>query len=93
MGEVYRARDVRLKRQVALKMLPPVYAAGRDRIERFEREARAAAAINHPNICPLYEVGEHDRAVGNADVGRFSAAYRQPGLRFRRALRRVVAKW
>jgi serine/threonine protein kinase len=59
MGEVYRSRDLRLKREVALKMLPPVFAASRDRIKRFEREARAAAAINHPNICTLYEVGEH----------------------------------
>jgi serine/threonine protein kinase len=59
MGEVYRARDLRLKREVAIKTLPPVLAAGRDRRERFEREARAAAAINHPNICTLYEVGEH----------------------------------
>jgi serine/threonine protein kinase/Tol biopolymer transport system component len=60
MGEVYRARDLRLKREVAIKTLPPALAAGRDRLARFEREARAAAAINHPNICTLYEVGEHD---------------------------------
>ncbi len=51
MGEVYRARDSRLKREVAIKMLPPVFAGRRDRIERSEREARSAAAVNHPNIC------------------------------------------
>ncbi len=60
MGEVYRARDLRLKREVAIKTLPPALAAGRDQRARFEREARAAAAINHPNICTLYEVGEQD---------------------------------
>lgn len=60
MGEVYRARDLRLKREVAIKTLPRLFASGRDRLQRFEREARAAAAINHPNICTLYEVGEHD---------------------------------
>jgi serine/threonine protein kinase len=60
MGEVYRARDLRLKREVAIKTLPPVFAADRDRLARFEREARVAAAINHPNICTVYEVGSHN---------------------------------
>ena len=57
MGEVYRARDTRLHRAVALKILPPVLAAAPERIERFAREARAAAAINHPNILAVYDVG------------------------------------
>ena len=57
MGEVYRARDTRLHRAVALKILPSVLAAAPERIERFAREARAAAAINHPNILAVYDVG------------------------------------
>lgn len=57
MGEVYRARDTRLHRAVAIKILPPIHATTPDRIERFAREARAAAAINHPNILAVYDVG------------------------------------
>jgi serine/threonine protein kinase/Tol biopolymer transport system component len=57
MGEVYRARDVRLDRQVALKVLPPEVAADPDRLRRFEQEARAAASINHSNILALYDIG------------------------------------
>jgi len=62
MGEVYRARDSRLKREVAIKTLPPLFAAGRGRIARFEREARAASALNHPNIVTVYDVG-HENGV------------------------------
>ena len=54
MGEVYRARDTRLGREVALKVLPQAFVADQDRVARFEREARALAALNHPNIATLY---------------------------------------
>jgi Tol biopolymer transport system component len=57
MGEVYRARDSRLKRDVAIKILPAGLARDPDRIARFEREARAAGALNHPNIVAIYETG------------------------------------
>jgi serine/threonine protein kinase len=57
MGEVYRARDSRLKREVAIKTLPTGFSADRERIARFEREARAASALNHPNIVSVHDVG------------------------------------
>ena len=60
MGDVYRARDSRLNRTVAIKVLPDHAAADPDRRERFEREAKAISALDHPNICALYDVGEHD---------------------------------
>jgi serine/threonine-protein kinase len=58
MGEVYRGRDVRLGRAVAIKILPSAFESHRERVERFEREARAASRLNHPHICTLYDVGE-----------------------------------
>ena len=60
MGEVYKARDTRLDRTVAIKVLPTHFAADRERYERFEREARAVASLDHPHIGALYDVGEHD---------------------------------
>jgi len=57
MGEVYRARDTRLDRTVAIKVLPAELARDEERRARFEREARAVSALNHPHICQLYDVG------------------------------------
>ena len=62
MGEVYRARDTRLNRDVAIKVLPAQFAADADLRARFAREARTISSLEHPHICPLYDVGEHDGA-------------------------------
>src|SRR2546426_7187918 len=59
MGEVYRARDTRLDRDVAIKVLPPEFSSDPDRLARFEQEARAAAALNHPNILGVHDIGQH----------------------------------
>ncbi len=62
MGEVWRARDTRLGRDVAIKVLPAEFAGDPERLRRFEQEARAVAALNHPNILALYDVGTHEGA-------------------------------
>ena len=60
MGEVYLARDTRLDREVAVKVLPELLCASADFKQRFEREARTVSSLNHPNICALYDVGSHE---------------------------------
>jgi serine/threonine protein kinase len=60
MGEVYLAEDTRLNRQVAIKLLPADFAADEDRLHRFEQEARATSALNHPNILTVYDIGNHE---------------------------------
>ena len=60
MGEVYRAHDTRLDREVAIKVLPESLTTDPDRLRRFEQEARAAAALNHPNILAVYQMATHE---------------------------------
>ena len=60
MGEVYLAHDAKLKRKVALKILPAEFVADDERVKRFELEARAVSALNHPNIVTIYDVGSAD---------------------------------
>ncbi len=62
MGEVYRARDPRLNREVAIKVLPASFSDDADRLRRFEQEAQAAGALNHPNIMVVYDIGSHEGA-------------------------------
>jgi serine/threonine protein kinase len=62
MGEVYRARDSRLDREVAIKVLPASFVTDPDRLRRFELEARATGILNHPNILAVYDIGTHDGA-------------------------------
>ena len=80
MGEVYRARDTRLGREAAIKVLPAEVSSDASRLKRFEREARAASALNHPNIVTIYEVG--------ADAG---ASFIAMELVNGRTLREIVA--
>src|SRR5512134_1189461 len=62
MGEVYRARDARLSREVAIKVLQQSFAQDADRLRRFEQEARATGLLNHPNILQVHDVGTHEGA-------------------------------
>jgi serine/threonine protein kinase len=60
MGEVYRARDTRLQRVVAIKILPQSLASDHDRLDRFQQEARILSALNHPNVMAIHDVGSQD---------------------------------
>src|ERR1051326_3525536 len=62
MGEVYRARDMRSNREVAIKVLPADFAKDADRLKRFQQEAHATSALNHPNILTVYDIGTHEGA-------------------------------
>jgi serine/threonine protein kinase len=68
MGEVYLAQDTKLDRKVALKILPATLAANQDRMRRFVREAKCAAALNHPNIAHIYEIGEAENQGSSETV-------------------------
>src|SRR5574341_2117713 len=73
MGKVYRARDTRLEREVAIKVLPASFANDPDRLRCFEQEAFAAFALNHPNILTIYEFGAASAEAGEAQA--FAAAH------------------
>src|SRR5260370_34982922 len=81
MGEVYRAQDTRLDRKVALKLLPAEFTRDAERVRRFTQEAKAASALNHPNIISVYDIGE-------CETGRFIVMEFVAG----RTLRAVIAK-
>jgi serine/threonine protein kinase len=68
MGQVYKARDTRLDRTVAIKVLPAQVSADPDRRARFEREAKTIAGLSHPHICTLHDVGEHP-STGSPQAG------------------------
>src|SRR5512144_2278446 len=80
MGEVYRAKDAKLGREVAIKVLPPAVAQDPARRQRFEQEARAASSLNHPNILTIHDIAEADGAL-----------YIAMELVARRTLRELVA--
>ena len=87
MGEVYRARDPRLTRDVAIKVLPEGFSTDPDRLSRFEQEARAAAALNHPNILAIYDIGtENGRPYIVSELLEGATIRDRPGLSVRRAV-------
>src|SRR5262245_6870805 len=94
MGEVYRAKDKKLGRDVALKILPTAFTAEPDRLRRFEQEARAAAALTHPNICTIYEIGEiggiHFIAMELVEGSTFRALLPPGGFELKKLLRFAI---
>jgi eukaryotic-like serine/threonine-protein kinase len=90
MGEVYRARDLRLGRDVAIKVLPSFLSADTDRLRRFEQEARAAAALNHPNILAVHQMGTHEGAPYLVSELLEGETLREPIKRGRLAVRKAI---
>jgi len=90
MGEVYRARDSRLGRDVAIKILPSIVSSDRNRLRRFEQEARAAAALNHPNILAVYQLGTYEGAPYLVSELLEGETLREQIKRGRIALRKVI---
>jgi serine/threonine protein kinase len=90
MGEVYRARDLRLRRQVAIKVLPAFVSSDPERLRRFEQEAMAAAALNHPNILAVYQMGTHEGAPYLVSELLEGETFREQVKRGRIALRRAI---
>jgi len=85
MGEVYLSHDSRLDRKVALKILPPLYTNDKDRVRRFEKEAKAVSALNHPNIITIFEVGQ---AATDAGASHFIATEYIEGQTLRKRMRK-----
>jgi eukaryotic-like serine/threonine-protein kinase len=90
MGEVYRARDTTLGREVAIKVLPALLSQGADRLQRFQQEARAAAALNHPNILAVFQLGTHDGTPYLVSELLEGGTLREQLLRSRLPLRKAI---
>ena len=88
MGEVYLAQDIRLNRKVALKILPVLYTNDTERVRRFEKEAKAASALNHPNIITIHEVGQATTESGESSRFHFIATEYIEGQTLRRRIRK-----
>jgi serine/threonine protein kinase len=89
MGEVYRAHDAKLKRDIAIKILPEEFSKDAERVSRFQREAEALAALNHQNIGAIYDL---QATIDGRWTSRFSDIARWPGHRLRRQSPAVSAK-
>src|SRR5580704_1948846 len=90
MGEVYRARDLRLRREVAIKVLPAAFASDAERLRRFEQEATAAAALNHPNILAVHQMGTYQGAPYLVSELLEGETLREPIRRGRLAVRKAM---
>jgi len=97
MGEVYAAEDERLRRKVAIKLIASDKVADSEARERFEREAQAASALNHPNICTIFEINDHEAQpflvmeyLEGQDLGKLSATGR---VELSSLARQEIAHW